>query len=258
MKNVPRQAASEHARIIFSEMAAQMDVEKARLLTYPLRKAWRLVYEGIRVDEKGFENVRNIAAANALVLLPSHRSYVDFIILSYIFFGYNLPLPHILAYGDFLGLGMLSTMLRHAGAFFIKRPFPNDVVYQAIFTEYVQRLLQDKQVIEFFLRVQEAARAKHFTPKFGALKASIATVMEGRSKDIMFVPVSIDFERTWEATLYSEEMLGKRKPGETLPNLIKSYPNVSKIKLCILSIQFGEPVSFNQYQKDHMQRMEGG
>ena len=78
MKNVPRQAAVEHARIIFNEMAAQMDVEKARLLTYPLRKAWRLVYEGIRVDEKGLENVRNIAAKGEcpLVLLPSHRSYV--------------------------------------------------------------------------------------------------------------------------------------------------------------------------------------
>ena len=180
MKNVPRQAASEHARIIFSEMAAQMDVEKARLLTYPLRKAWRLVYEGIRVDEKGLENVRNIAAKGEcpLVLLPSHRSYVDFIILSYIFFAYNLPLPHILAGEDFLGLGMLSTMLRHAGAFFIKRPFPNDVIYQAIFTEYVQRLLQDKQVLEFFLEGTRSRTGKALTPKFGALKASIATVME--------------------------------------------------------------------------------
>ena len=103
--------------------------------------------------EKGLEKVRNLAAKGEcpLVLLPSHRSYVDFIILSYIFFAYNLPLPHILAGEDFLGLGVLSTMLRHAGAFFIKRPFPNDVVYQAIFNEYIQRLLEDKQVVEFFL-----------------------------------------------------------------------------------------------------------
>ena len=153
---------------------------------------------------------------------------------------------------------MLSTMLRHAGAFFIKRPFPNDVIYQAIFTEYVQRLLQDKQVLEFFLEGTRSRTGKALTPKFGALKASIATVMEGRAKDIMFVPVSIDFERTWEATLYSEEMLGKRKPGETLPNLIKSIPTFLRSNYGILSIQFGEPVSFNQYQKDHMQRMEGG
>ena len=60
-----------------------------------------------------------------------------------------------------------------------------------------------------------------------------------------------------EATLYSEEMLGKRKPGETLPNLIKSIPTFLRSNYGILSIQFGEPVSFNQYQKDHMQRMEG-
>jgi glycerol-3-phosphate O-acyltransferase len=29
--------------------------------------------------------------------MPSHRSYIDFLIMSYILFAYNLPLPHIAA-----------------------------------------------------------------------------------------------------------------------------------------------------------------
>jgi 1-acyl-sn-glycerol-3-phosphate acyltransferase len=254
-RNVPQKAAEQHGYNILKEMAAQMDVEKARVLTYPLRKVWRTVYEGIRVDEKGLEKVRNLAAKGEcpLVLLPSHRSYVDFIILSYIFFAYNLPLPHILAGEDFLGLGVLSTMLRHAGAFFIKRPFPNDVVYQAIFNEYIQRLLEDKQVVEFFLEGTRSRTGKTLTPKFGALKTSIAAAVDGRVKDVMFVPVSIDFERTWEASLYSDEMLGKRKPGETLPNLLKSIPTFLKSNYGFLSIQFGEPVSFNDYEKQHVE-----
>eukprot|EP00943_MAST-04B_sp_MAST-4B-sp1_P001517 g1517.t1 len=254
-QNVPQQAAEQHGYNIFKEMAAQMDVDKVRILTYPLRKAWRSVYEGIRVDEKGLEKVRNLAAKGdcPLVLLPSHRSYVDFIILSYIFFAYNLPLPHILAGEDFLGLGILSQMLRNAGAFFIKRPFPNDIVYQAIFNEYIQRLLEDKQIVEFFLEGTRSRTGKTLAPKFGALKTSITAAIDGRVKDIMFVPVSIDFEKTWEASIYSEEMLGKSKPGETLPNLIKSIPAFLKSNYGFLSIQFGEPVSFNEYEKQHVE-----
>ena len=37
-----------------------------------------------------------------MVLLPTHRSYVDFLFISYIFFAHNLPLPYIAAGDDFL------------------------------------------------------------------------------------------------------------------------------------------------------------
>ena len=32
-----------------------------------------------------------------VVLLPTHRSYMDFLLLSYMMFEYNLPLPYIAA-----------------------------------------------------------------------------------------------------------------------------------------------------------------
>lgn len=165
------------------------------------------------------ERLRSLVAKGdaPLVLLPSHRSYVDFVVLSYVFFAYNLPLPHILAGEDFLGLGSLSTMLRSAGAFFIKREFSGDPLYVAIFEEYLQRLLLDTHCLEFFLEGTRSRTGKTLTPKFGALKTTIEPFLDGRVKDICFVPVSIDFERILEENLYSDEMLGRRKPGDSPP-----------------------------------------
>lgn len=40
---------------------------------------------------------------------------------SYVFFAYNLPLPHIAAGEDFLSLSFVSQLLRESGALFMRR-----------------------------------------------------------------------------------------------------------------------------------------
>ena len=106
--------------------------------------------------------------------------------------------------------------------------------------------------LEFFLEGTRSRTGKTLTPKFGALKTSIEPALDGRIEDINFVPISIDFERTLEESLYLDEMLGKRKPGETLSNLVKSAPLLLKANYGYLSLQFGEPLSLREYQKQHV------
>ena len=243
------ETCQNRARAILVRMSADMNLVQVRYLAYALRKIWRRLYEGIRVDEAGLERLRALVAkGNApLVLLPSHRSYVDFVVLSYVFFAYNLPLPHILAGEDFLGLGSLSAMMRSAGAFFIRREFSADPLYVAIFEEYLQRLLVDTHCLEFFLEGTRSRMGKTLPPKFGALRTTIEPFLDGRLEDICFVPISIDFERILEENLYSDEMLGKQKPRETLANLLKSAPLLMKANYGYLSLQFGEPLSMKKY-----------
>jgi hypothetical protein len=112
-----------------------------------LRKVWRRVFENILVHEAGMERVRALAEANAaakvkaapVVLVPSHRSYADFLLLSYVFFAYNLPVPHIAAAEDFSQLGPVTDLLRSSGAFFLKRDgvFASDPLYASVFEECV-------------------------------------------------------------------------------------------------------------------------
>lgn len=51
--------------------------------------------------------LRKVVQEWPMVLLPSHRSYLDFLLVSYIMFEYNIKLPCIAA-----GQGMLFTCIR--------------------------------------------------------------------------------------------------------------------------------------------------
>ena len=62
-------------------------------------------------------------------MLPSHRSYIDFLIVSYIFFAYKLKVPYIAAGEDFLKITLVNRLLRVTGAFFIRRKIGNDKLY---------------------------------------------------------------------------------------------------------------------------------
>jgi glycerol-3-phosphate O-acyltransferase len=58
---------------------------------------WRQIYDSVAVDESSVHWLREAQQMGTVVFLPTHRSYVDFLLLSYVCFHYNCPLPHIAA-----------------------------------------------------------------------------------------------------------------------------------------------------------------
>ena len=63
--------------------------------------------------------LRDVSKLGPIVFLPTHRSYIDFIVISYICFSENLPVPCIAA-GEVRGgiplhdvLGFFNLMLKH-------------------------------------------------------------------------------------------------------------------------------------------------
>ena len=70
---------------------------------------------GIEYDKDGIQRVREAAKEGTIVLLPSHKSHIDYLILSYIFNAENLPLP-LIAAGDNLDFFPVGAILRRGGA----------------------------------------------------------------------------------------------------------------------------------------------
>jgi glycerol-3-phosphate O-acyltransferase len=92
-----------------------------------------------------FLQVRKVALEaekkkQSLIFLPCHKSHVDYLVISYIFYRLGIALPHIAA-GDNLNLPIVGWLLKHGGAFFIRRSFGNDHLYQEIVREYLELLL---------------------------------------------------------------------------------------------------------------------
>lgn len=102
------------------------------------------------------------------VYVPSHRSYLDFILLSYILFSYDMALPNIASGMDFYQMYIIGELLRKTGAFFMRRSFSTDLLYKRVFQSYVMSLIEHSdRAIEFFIEGTRSRSLKSIVPKFG-------------------------------------------------------------------------------------------
>ncbi len=158
-----------------------------------------------------------------VVIIPTHRSYVDFLLMSYVLFAERLPAPNIVSGDDFLKMKGVAGLLRSSGAFFIKRKeLQSDPFYKAILKEYMQQLLRQKQWVEFFIEGTRSRTGKMLPPKFGILTWVLELILEGSMEDILIQPVTINYERVLEAETFPMELLGEQKVQESLSRLVKS------------------------------------
>ena len=92
--------------------------------------------------EAASDRAAEIPAEAPLVLCPSHKSHVDYLVMSWVLWnrGYAVPL---VAAGANLSFWPLGPLLRRCGAFFLRRSFKDDKVYAASFNAYVKKLVHD-------------------------------------------------------------------------------------------------------------------
>jgi len=178
-----------------------------------------------------------------IIYLPTHRSYMDFIILTYICFEYNIPLPCIAAAQDFLGLGLVANMLRNCGAFFIRRSFRSDLLYWTIFDEYVKtHLIHGDYPLEFFIEGARSRTLKTLLPaRQGMLKSCLECYFRRQIDNLILIPITINYEKVLEDNLHANELLGIPKPKESKSGLLKAT-QILKKSFGKMIVKFSEPI----------------
>jgi glycerol-3-phosphate O-acyltransferase len=89
----------EQALSMLKAMQATPESTTRGVLAVALERLFRRIYAGIDIDREGIARVRKEAKEKSLILLPSHKSHMDYLVLSYAFNDENLPLP-LIAAGD--------------------------------------------------------------------------------------------------------------------------------------------------------------
>jgi glycerol-3-phosphate O-acyltransferase len=115
--------AEARAKAIAQRMFAGDSTEVFLGFAIFLRKLWRRLYDVIRVDTTHMERIRELSKKGSVVLLPTHRSYMDFLVVSFVCFCCKLPLPFIASGEDFLGILFVRYIFRQSRAFFLRRSF---------------------------------------------------------------------------------------------------------------------------------------
>jgi len=234
----PRRVLEEKARAMLRELEATPDAGTLKGLELVGDAVVDHVYTGIDVDHEGIDRVREAACKGTLVLLPSHKSHVDYLLLSFVLRKNGLMTP-VIAAGDNLAFFPVGPLFRRAGAFFIRRSFKGDRLYAAVVDAYIRRLLRDGHTLELFLEGGRSRTGKLLPPKLGLLNMVVDSALTLSGRTISFVPVSIGYERMMEEGAYARELSGAQKRQEDVAALLK-LGDVLREKYGRANIQFGQ------------------
>lgn len=197
-----------------------------------------------RIDVIGLDRVVEAAKLHPLVLIPSHRSYFDFLILSWLFYQRHLA-PPLVAAGANLGFFPLGPTFRRAGAFFLRRSFDGDQLYTAVFRSYIQLLIKDGATQEFFIEGTRSRTGKTLQPRMGLLSMVLDAFRRGVRRDVYVIPIGFTYERLVEETSMTDMKRGGAKQAESTLQILRAR-SVLRHRFGAVTVRFGEPMPLSE------------
>ncbi len=227
------------ARRMLREIAAAPSPTMLAALDVLVTRILGRLFEGIEV--RGLERVVEDAKLHPLVLIPCHRSHIDYVILSWLFYEHHL-VPPLVAAGINLAFWPLGPIFRRAGAFFLRRSFDGDRLYATVFRTYVMQLLRDGTTQEFFIEGTRSRTGRTLPPRLGMLSMLIEAYARGVRSDVRLVPIGFSYERVVEEASLVEERRGAGKTGENLSGLLRAR-RLLRRRFGRVVVRFGESIS---------------
>ena len=238
-----RKLAEKHANAIASDMSYVTIRFLERVLTW----FWNRIYQG--VDVHGIEPIKQAATTQTLIYVPSHRSHIDYMLLSYLLYHHGLMIPLIVA-GDNLDMPVIGPILRRGGAIFMRRTFRNDRLYATVFGEYLYRVFRRGSPVEYFIEGGRSRTGRLLPARTGLLSMTIDVHERGVARPIAFVPVYIGYERVVEARSYLDELRGATKQRESPLDLVRNL-KVIRESFGHVHVGFGAPISLAECLERH-------
>uniref|UniRef100_A0A0N4ZB31 PlsC domain-containing protein n=1 Tax=Parastrongyloides trichosuri TaxID=131310 RepID=A0A0N4ZB31_PARTI len=246
---------TQDANDILYNMAQNFNLTVVRIVGYTLMKIFDVVLDGVYINNKEMEILKELIKENPIVFMPTHKSYLDFLLLSIVCYDQNITLPCIAAGMDFQNSAFIGETLRLCGAFFLKRSFGNDKLYWSIFSEYVKvQIRYPDRPMEYFVEGTRSRTQKSLFPKYGLLQMVIEPFLKNNVYDIQIVPVSINYDRVMEEILYGYELLGFPKPKESTSSLFEAR-SILKERYGNVYITFGNPISTRNFFGTRLDRL---
>lgn len=246
-KGVSEKSLRKKAFSYFREIAADFSIVYIRFFEATNNYLFSKIFDGMNYDLEGFKKVREASSKGPLVLVPSHKSHMDYLIISSLFYANKIIPPHILA-GSNLTFFPMGKIFRRSGAFFMRRTFKGLNLYAAVFKQYVKTLINEGYTIEFFIEGTRSRTGKVVSPKMGMLKYLIEAVDEGYNKDLVFVPITVNYDRVLEENSYLKEIKGKEKKKESTSGFFKSRKLIQK-KYGNVYMAFNEPFTLSDLRQ---------
>ena len=238
-----REELEREARAILEKSSAKFTLLMCKVLVTLLTPLWSLIYNGLYYDTEKFNQIRELSKTHRIVFIPSHKSHIDYLVLSVLMFQNGVLPPHIAA-GENLNFFPIGGILRRGGAFFIRRSFRGDRLYTVCIQSYIDKILHEGYPVEFFIEGGRSRTGQVLQPKFGILRMIAQTVQNDPSLPVLIIPCAATYEKVIEDMGYKNEQEGGSKQKENLSHLIRTTKLLIS-KYGQIYVSFADPIDLN-------------
>jgi glycerol-3-phosphate O-acyltransferase len=180
------------------------------------------------------------------ILLWSHRSNLDNLVLTAAMQEQGLPPAHVFA-GINMAFGPMGALLRRAGVIFIRRSTGDDPLYKYVLREYVGYVLEKRFNLSWSIEGTRSRTGKMLPPRLGLLSYAADAYLQRRVDDILLLPVSITFDQLHEIAEYADYARGASKKPEGFGWLYGFVKAQGARHYGKVYVRFGEPVSLSSF-----------
>lgn len=209
---------------------------------YKVAKVLRDCMDCVTFNLNSFEAaLHDVPEGAHIVLVPSHRSYLDFVLCSFLMFArpdMRIAIPHIAATSDFARIPIISWLILRLHAFYIERGLGRE---DTKLTGQVRDLVRSGRVIEFFIEGKRSRTRQFLAPRRGLLRSLQAT-----GETFAVLPIAFSYERLPEEGAFTVELEGGCRPPMELSGLLDWARRArnGEINLGRAHIACGRPVVF--------------
>lgn len=205
--------------------------------------------EGVEVDRHGIRFLSECDSRSRIVLVCSHKSYLDPLLIGYTLFRSGMVPPQQAA-GLNLSFWPVGWLLRHSGAFYLRRRFAGETtLYREVFSAYVRHLLAGNYTSAVYIEGTRSRDGKLARPKLGYLGILAECLRMGVCADITLVPVYLGYDKVPEESAHVREMAGGRKVSESVKGFTRIFNSVNT-RFGKAYVKFGTPMSMTELLGD--------
>ncbi|PTB62271.1 acyltransferase-domain-containing protein [Trichoderma citrinoviride] len=198
------------------------------------------MFQRVTFDQQSFfdalEDYNSGPSDERIIIMPTHRSYMDFVICPYLFYQFSVlgvKVPRIAAQDQFARIPVLGWLLTKLGAFYVRRGVGKA---DPELNEQVRQLVEQDEHILFFPEGQRSRSREFLPPRRGLLRS-----LQSTGKSFKILPVSISYERVPEEECFIREAQEQERPQMTLVGLLRWTYNMvlGRVKLGRVHVKCG-------------------